>query len=219
MNIAVAYLYGENYSELASITKPSLIAYCAKHNYACHIKCVDKNSKGWYGFINTKYGRELLDKYDLVFVMEGDFLITNLSPKIEDFIDEENHFYICKDRNNYNGGSWICKGTKEGKAWLDFVNSFENEVDHEQYVFEKYCSLTPFIKTLFHPSINSIPYSPYYGPSYGKMLFKEGDETNIPTLEEGHWTPNCLNCHLPGLTDINQRIKIFTELKESIIYE
>lgn len=213
-NICVAYLFGENYSELAQVCVTSLIKYCEKHKYDCYTKCVSVNKKGWYGFINTKIGRALLDEYDLIFVMESDFLITNPNIKVEDLIDEQHSFFICKDRNNINGGSWIAKGNKDGKDFLDFINRFEDECEHEQTPFELWCESDYRVKILTHSSINSIPYQ-YYKPSYGKIGYIEGEKVNMPTTEEGNWTPQSLNCHLPGRS-LEDRIKIFTDIKAQL---
>ncbi len=204
--------------ELAQICIPSLERYCEKHKYDSFIKCTSENKKGWYGFINTRLGGELLEQYDLVLMMEGDFLITNHNIPITDFIDDEHDFFICKDVNGVNGGSWIVKNTFEGKEWLDYVNSFEPFFEHEQTVFENDCNLYDSIKILPHPSINSVPYSPYYKPSYGKIGYKEGEVIEPPTEQEGQWTPNNLTMHLPGMT-LERRKEIFKNHFKDIIYE
>lgn len=213
-NVVVVYLFGENFSELADICRPTIINYCAKNGYDCNIKCVNKNKKGWYGFINTKHGRELLERYDLVFMMEGDFLITNPNIKIENLIDDQHSFFICKDRNHINGGSWVAKGNKDGKDFLDFINRFEDECEHEQTPFELWCESDYRVKVLDHPSINSIKYDEYY-PSYGKIGYKDGEVVEMPTVAQGNWTPKSLNCHLPGRS-LSDRIKIFTEIKAQL---
>lgn len=220
MKIAVAYVYGENFADIAGVCIPSLKKYCEKHKYCCHIRCTPKNKKGWYGFINTKYGRELLEHYDAVFMIEGDFMITNHNIKIEDFINDEHHFYICKDVNDYNGGSWIAKGTEAAKTWLDIVNSYEDRFEHEQSVFETLCNFyvkAQLVKILPHPSINSVPFD-RYAPSYGKIGYREGEIVEKPTIEQGDWEKGNFVCHLPGKS-LEERLKIFNEIREEIIYE
>lgn len=214
MRICVAYTYGENFAELAQVCIPVLIKYCEKHKYDCAIKAFPTNKKGGYGFINTKRVAELLDGYDLVLSLEADMLITQLDWKIEDLIDEEHSFFICKDVNDYNGASWIVKGNKEGKDWLNYVNSFEDEYEHEQTLFEKVCSNISIVKTLNHPSINSIKFDEYY-PSYGKPNFKIGDKVTKPTVEQGDWIPECFICHLPAMP-LEKRITTFQRIKQEL---
>ena len=174
------------------------------------VKMWDKNDKGWYGFINTKLAAETLEGYDVVFCMEADMLITNPSVKLEQFIDNDNHFFLCKDVNGWNGGSFIVRNTPEAKEWLSFVNSCEDGYGHEQNVFEIYCDSKSGIKQLPHPSINSIKFDEYF-PAYGKPNYKEGDIVPKPKLEQGDWEPLCLLCHLPAMP-LEKRIETFKKL-------
>lgn len=221
MIVCISYVYGQNYSELAALAIPSLISYCAKHKYICDIKTID-GSNG-YDYIRVEHTLELLKTYDAVFMMEGDFLITNHKHKIEDFIDEDYDFYICKDVNNYNGGSWVAKQSVFTKKWLESALAHRNKEGYvtEQNVFEQACGLKGFshgIKTLGHPTINSIKYDEY-APSYGYIEWEKlNPPPTFPTIEEGNWTPDCFVCHLPG-KPLKERIRIFSELKEHIIYE
>ena len=194
MRICIIYTYGENFSELGHLCTPYLVMYAEMNGYDVRVKCVDKNDKGWYGFINTKLAAETLEGYDVVFCMEADMLITNPSVKLEQFIDNDNHFFLCKDVNGWNGGSFIVRNTPEAKEWLSFVNSCEDGYGHEQNVFEIYCDSKSGIKQLPHPSINSIKFDEYF-PAYGKPNYKEGDIVPKPKLEQGDWEPLCLLCH------------------------
>lgn len=216
MTVVVSYIYGENYSELAELTVPILIKYCEKHKYACHIKQVKPNTDGSYDYIRIQEARKLIEDYNYVFMLEGDMMVTNMSVPVTDFIDEENHFFLCKDRNDYNGGSFIVKQSDWSRAWLNFVNSQQEKGKYktEQNVFEFCCSFTSNVKTLDHPTINSIDYS-LYAPSYGKIGYKEGEVVEIPTEAEGNWNRNHLLLHLPGKT-LSERIEIFKKVKAEI---
>ncbi len=211
MRISVSYIYGENYSELSDIARPSLIAYCAKHNYDCQIKCVSPNDKKTYAFIRSKNTRELLENYDAILQLEGDMLITNTNYKIEDWLQEDKDFYTCVDINGVNTGSWIAKSTQWMKETLDHICTLTHLWD-EQAFWETFRHHK--IKYLPHPSINSVLYD-LYAPTYGKVY---GDKENVPkpTHEEGNWEQGDFILHCPGM-ELSQRINIFNEYKNKIV--
>lgn len=211
MRIAVAYIYGENYYELAQITIPSLVKFCEKNGYDCITKCVHPNNKGTYAFIKIKTAMELLEHYEVVLMLEGDMLITNVNYKIEDWLKKDKDWYCCKDINGVNTASWICKNTDWAKELLHSAYQYKNELWDEQAYFEslehsKICYLP-------HPSINSIIYD-LYAPTYGKVY---GDKENIPkpTHKEGNWQEGDFILHCPGMT-LDMRLKIFNEYKNKI---
>lgn len=218
MNIVVSYCYGENYSELAALVKPSLIAYCAKHGYACDIKQIEPDKETGYDYVRVLHTINLLREFDVVFMMEGDFLITNHSYKVEDFINEEHSFFLCKDVNDFNGGSWIAKASAFNDRWLPFVLGQSSKgYKTEQNVFEAYCKLLGFnegIKTLGHPTINSIKYDEY-GESFGYINWEKlNPPPTLPTEAEGNWTPNSFLMHLPGVP-YPRRLEIFEQYKDN----
>lgn len=209
MRIAVNTFYTTSYEPLAAITIPVLQTYCDKHGYDLHI---NKVPDGNIHFVKTKDARKLLDEYDLVWAVENDILITNLNIKITNFIDWEGDTYLCKDINGVNSGSLILKSTSTCRTMLNALNSHEDTLVDEQNFFEKQHDIS--IKYLIHPSINSIPYEPYYAPSYGKY---NTQETTKPTHEEGCWEPGDFVMHLPGFT-MERRIEIFNNHLKDIVW-
>lgn len=208
MKIAVHTHYTNSYEPLASIIIPNLQWYCDKHGYDFHI---EKYEDGNVDFVKTKTALNLLEKYDLVFCLEADILVTNHTKKIEDFIDDKHSFFICNDVNGINGGSFIAKSDELGKRWLSDTNKFEGKYKTEQNFWENITH--PLVGILQHPSINSIPYKYYH--NYGYINYNGQSE---PTHEMGNWEKGDFVCHLPGKT-LLERIKIFTEIKEQIVYE
>lgn len=215
-NICVAYLFGENYSELAALCRPSLIAYCQKHKYDCNIKCVPPNEKGNYSFIRIKHARELLDHYDVVLMLEGDMMITSMNYNIEELIDNDHDFYCASDVNGKNTASFIIKNTEWGKTLMDIVYKWEDILGDEQNYFEH--TQHEKIKIIPHPSINSIPYK-FYSPSYGYINWKSiQPPPTLPKHEQGNWQIGDFICHTPG-KPLSERIAIFEEIKKFIVYE
>ncbi len=201
-----------SYKGLADITLPILKQYAAKHGYSFHSTIAEE---GQVDYIKTKDAIELLNYFEIVFMVETDILIMNHNIKIESFIDKEHDFFICNDRNGVNFGSAIVKNTYGGKGLMNQIQSKQNEYKTEQNVLENYTDER--ICYLPHPSINSIDYN-LYAPSYGVIGYKEGEKASIPTHEQGNYEHGDFACHLPGKT-LEFRINYFNELKQHIVYE
>lgn len=211
MKIGITTFYTESYESLAAIVSPNLKRYADKHSYDLHINIIPD---GNFHFIKTKDCRKLLDEFDVVWVVEGDILITNHNFKIENFIQYGTYLTICKDINNFNGGSFIIRKSKWSKDLLDLINSFESIYGDEQNFMERWFDSDLFgsiIGTLKHPSINSIPYEYYH--NFGYINYKGQP---MPTHEMGNWEIGDFVCHLPGKT-LQERIEIFNQIKEHII--
>lgn len=210
MRIAVHTHYTNSYESLASIIIPNLQWYCDKNGYDLHI---EKYEDGSVDFVKTRTALNLLEKYDLVFCLEADILVTNHTKKIEDFIDDKHSFFICNDVNGINGGSFIAKQNNYAKLFLEHTNNPAYGFKTEQNYWEANAINHPDVKILNHPAINSIPYKYYH--NYGYINYNGQSE---PTHEMGNWEKGDFVCHLPGKT-LLERIKIFTEIKEQIVYE
>lgn len=216
MKVALTTFFTNSYEELAAITIPVMEIYCAKHGYDLNINKI-ANDKSFH-FVKTVDTRKLLDKYDVVMGIEADVLITNHNIKVEDFLDDENELYITEDINGINFGAFIARSSAWSKELFDKVNKTAGYFGDEQNFFEVIKYPEPKIKICKHPCFNSIFYEAY-SPSYGRIGYKDGDVSEIPTLEQGKWEKEkCFTCHLPGKT-LEERIKIFSEIKQHIIYE
>lgn len=215
--VAIHTHFTNNWEELASITIPNTQRYADKHGYDFHI---EKYPDGNVDFVKTKTALKLLDEYDVVFCLEADMLITNHAVKVESFIDDKSAFYLCVDVNGVNGGSFIAVGENGGLV-LKYTNDapktqHEYSLTTEQNVWEHISHIEAVllkVKILHHPSINSIPYKYYH--NYGYINYNGQPE---PTHEQGNWQPSDFICHLPG-KPLSERISIFNEIKQHIIYE
>lgn len=215
MKIAITTFYTTSYQPLADITTTELKKYADRHGYDLFVNVIPD---GNVDYVKTVDARKLLDEYDLVWAVENDLLITNHTIRIESFIDDEHDFFICCDINGENGGSFIIKNTDWGKNWLEYTNNLCGEYATEQNVWEKLAIEGKNIKYLNHPSINSIPYE-YYAPSFGYINWEQYEpRKEKPTHEMGNWEVGDFICHLPG-KNLHERLRIFNELKENIIYE
>lgn len=210
MNIAIHTHFTKSWEDLAAIVIPNTQRYADKHGYYFIIEKYEGDN---VDFVKTKTALQLLESYDLVFCLEADMLITSHNVKIENFVDDKHSFFICADVNNVNGGSFIVKNTGFGKLFLQHTNENVGGFKTEQNFWEINAPNHPDVKILPHPSINSIPYKHYH--NYGYINYNGQPE---PTHEMGNFKVGDFICHLPGKT-LEDRIKIFTELKQHIIYE
>ncbi len=212
-SVAVNTFYTTSYKELSDLVLPNLVSYCKSHNYDLFINKIGKENPH---FVKTEDARKLLDSYELVMSIEIDALIINPDISIESFIDKDHDIFLTKDVNGSNSGVVIWKSTEFTKKWLDFIQSKKEYYGDEQNVFENFNDNK--IKYCPHPAFNSVPYDLYYKPSYGKIGYIEGEEVKVPTHNQGNFKKGDFIFHLPGKT-LEERIKIFTELKDKIIYE
>ena len=216
MRICITTFYTKSYYPLAQITVKTMDLYCKKHGYHLDVKVIDDDES--FHFVKTQRTRHLLNDFDVVAAIECDCLITNLTIPITNFIDSENELFYTTDRNGANFGVYIVKSSKWTKELFDWINMQKDKYGDEQNVIENNLNIDK-AKIVRHPCFNSIPYDPYYAPSFGKIHYVDGEMVAIPTENQGHWVVGNFICHLPGISDMNKRVEIFNEIKEHIIYE
>lgn len=217
MRIAVAVVYTPNWLPLAQLVLPNLFEYCGRHGYTLvtRIESVPYNGFSKFTLINNLFK---VQKYDVVFSMDLDTLVTNHNIKIEGFLDGGS-FYICRDLNGINCGTFILCNTKWSRVFISSCLTREGKRDCEQNAVDEYMAICndafyyndQNITILPHPSINSYPYD-YYAPYWGKIGAKDGDVIPRPSHEEGDWREHDFVCHVPGHT-LEKRIEILNSLK------
>lgn len=214
VGLLTAY-YGEDYKQLADVVLPNMRDYCIKNKYTFLPFKLEPN-EAQYGF--SKIEKCLLaltlDNIDVLLCTDLDVLITNFNTRIESFIDEEHDFFVCKDVNGINTGTFIIRNTDWSKSLLAFILNCRNTLDNEQNAIDWFYKKEPShkIKILPHPSINSYLYSEYT-PNWGVI----GDrKIEKPTHEEGNWQKGDFLLHMPGQS-LSKRIEIINRIKEEVI--
>lgn len=202
--------YTPSYKSVADITIPVMKQYCDKHGYKLDAIEVPDYKK-YNGQIKIKQVMDNLHEYgDIVFSLDADCLITNFSKKVEDYISEEKYFIICE---GLNMGAFIIKNNFTSyflMMQLSWYILIERCCDCEQDAFEKvfnekYETYGNIISVLKHPAFNS----------FLSELYPEIEQPK--TEQQGQWVKGSYILHLPGLS-INQRVSIFNEIKEQIVY-
>jgi hypothetical protein len=214
MSISLLSFYTPEYQPLANVTLPNKQEYCDKLEYLHLVKTTPYGNKdNYYAFQRIQYLRDLLfaseNDLEAVLVLNIHTMVMNFNTKIESFLDNEHDFYICKDVNGINAGTFLIKKSDWSKKWLDFILSKEsvhkNHCWFEQKLIQDNWELPEFkdkVKILPHPSINSYFYNIY----------------NWPETTPGHFNKGDFILHLPGL-GMEQRINIFKSdaVKDKII--
>ena len=123
MNIALVTGHTENYSELAALTLPGKQEYALQHGYKLFVQ-----TDGWMvypdraiGFDKCFYIEKLmLENPDVEwFWWSGtDCLITNHNTKLENIIDDNFHFIVCKDDSGINADVFFIRNTEQGLAYI-----------------------------------------------------------------------------------------------------
>ena len=219
-----------SYQELADLTNPNKQRYCDKHGYDFipHFSnfnfdkyYIDKNKpigmSNWHGgFEKIGLVLSLLKsgKYDWVFWLGTDTLITNFDIKIEEVIDNDYHFIVANDCNEWNSDSFLARATPEGIAWMEHLDNCTRQyISHvwgeQQAMIEQRDKFKDIIKVVPQELINSYEYSLYSTPQHQAGRDILGNN--------GRWTMGHYVVHWPG-TSLGHRIQLANKyLKDCVI--
>lgn len=204
----VVTLYHPNYQPLADLVLPNLQEYCDKHGYTLLYHCGNYGG-GQIGFQKMRYLRDLMrGDLELALVVDLDVIITNLDKRFEDFISGDNDYFVTKDVNGINNGSFIIRKTDWSMHLLKFMLDHESGFTCEQNVLKTLEAqlVNHGLGILPHPSINS-----YLHPSLGspfESIYPEWRDTTFPNV----WRQGDFLLHLPGM-NLEQRLHLLS-LKE-----
>lgn len=202
-----------NYQLLADIVVPNMMRYTEKNKYQAIVYTIPITSMQ-YGFEKLRLVKQEFERgeVDLFLCTDLDVLITNHNVRIESFTDNEHDFYLTRDINGINTGTFIIKNSEWSRKWIDFLLENQHDFDNEQNAIDYFRNQDEWkekIKILSHPSINSYPYG-LYAPTWGVIGDKKIER---PVHVEGDWEKGDFIMHLPGKT-LQDRIRIFeTTLK------
>lgn len=204
MTAAIYIYYTPDWQPLADIVLPKVKSYCDKWGHGHYIE-LGYSASGHNGYSKMMGVDDMMTRYDFIWVLDLDTLITNPFIDFMDFTDNEHDIFICKDVNGLNAGSWIIRNTAASKAFVEtIINNFD--APHEQIMMNRYIDMVK-VKYLPHPSINSYDYNAYTN-DWCNLI---GNHIPFPDHEGGQWQPGDLLLHLPGLS-METRIKIFKSL-------
>ena len=189
-NIVIFTQYDANYQALADVTIPNWKEYADKQEYDLKVYCGGYGDPNWWrGFQKTKHLYDILftepNDIDYVLCLDLDILFTNMTTRIEYFIDAEHDFFIHRFFGEINAGSYIIRKCEWSKEWLKFICDLEpvyrNDCWYEQRAMMHHETDEQFknrIKILPFPGINGLMYQFYPGnkwPTSTPGQFNRGD--------------------------------------------
>jgi hypothetical protein len=209
---AVASINTEDYQDLADLTDSPKIEYCEKHGYKFFVLKETKYSP-IMGFNKIHYVRDLFDQYpDIKWLLfsECDAMVTNLTIKIEDKIDNNYHFIIPVDRLNLNSGNFLARNSVQGREYLDMIIEKEERYKNilwaeQQVIIDNIDEYSDIVKIVPQRYMNS--YEPHTYDYCDARL-------DIMGLSAA-WEPGDWIVHWPG-THKPIRIQRATELSSKI---
>lgn len=216
MKIGVFTSFDDSFLPIAEVVIPTLKEYCSLHSY--HLNILNgRNCDRFPVWDKIQLLKDNLNYYDWLVYLDADILITNLTKKLEDIIDDNYNFIWSRDCHAENSGVIFIKGKNEwSERFLDDVWNIDqnhpeyNPVCHfgntqaEQTALKVSSRKSEFsgqIKTVSQKQFNCYLYN----------LYARSSET------EGNWEKGDFILHLPACSK-DQRIDIFTEKLKDIVY-
>jgi hypothetical protein len=213
MNFAIVSLNDKNYQPLADLTwEQNKVKYAERHDYGYACK-----TDGFYnvviGFEKIWFMRDMLDAYpdiDWLWWTGTDTLITNMSVKLEDRVDNNYHFIIATDCNGINADSFFVRNTPEGRGYLDLIKSkYDQYKGHvwaeQQVIIDTAEANKDIIKFVPQKDINAYDYG-LYPECVPKDKFGN----------DGQWSKGDLLIHWPG-TSLWQRLDLAKKYMGQIV--
>jgi len=195
MNFAIVSLNDRNYQPLASLTwDQNKVLYAEQHDYAYCCK-----NDGFYnvviGFEKMWFLRDMMETYsdlDWIWWTGCDTLITNMTIKLEDRVDNNYHFIIATDCNGINADSFLVRNSPEGRKYVDLIISkYEEYKDHvwaeQQAIIDSLEDNNDIIKIVPQRDLNAYDYGLY--PDC-QPIDKNGND--------GQWKVGDFLIHWPG---------------------
>jgi len=212
--------------------------YCENHNYYFEFHIIDtkkySKSNGWLKIIKLK---EIIEKYDYVFMSDADVIITNNDIRLEDLILEYNlnnyMLLITTDWNSINTGNILWRNCKET---IDFINKILDVGDHKirNSIQEPYKTIGIYEQPTIIYLINSyehirnnIKIIPQFKLNSYLNNLPVSDKNNIitdidSTINRCTWEPGDFLIHFAGCNYndniINKHININLVIKKYILY-
>lgn len=213
MNIAIVSLNDINYQPLADLTwSQNKVEYAERHEYAYACK-----TEGFYGvgvgFEKIWFLRDMLTEYpdiEWLWWTGCDTLVTNMTTKLEDRVDNNYHFIIATDCNGINADSFFIRNSPEGRAYIDMIIS-----RHMQYQSHVWAEQQCIIESLeeFKDIIKVVPQRDINAYDYGLYpecipLDKSGND--------GQWKEGDLLIHWPG-TSLPKRLELARHYMSKVV--
>lgn len=222
MTHALINFHTDNYQPLADITlTQNKIPYAHRHGYTVFTKTLPFADGVGLSYQKIYMIKDIMDNcpdIEWMWYTGTDSLVTNMSTRIEDKIDNRYHFMMSVDFNGLNIDSFLIRNTPEGRAIIDQMIAHEAEAskywDTEQRAMAWTLGVpefgAPWHDTPYVPATSPFAniariYPQTYMNSYNYELYynryipqDRGDYDVIGY--RGNWTKGDWLIHWPGIS-------------------
>lgn len=134
-NVAIVSSHSSNILETTLTTISNKIQYCLRHNYSFILDCQDYKE----AVSSTDKLIGLFDKYDLIWCLDMDTVITNMHYRIEELNCLGDDVTICEERAfAINCGSIVLKNTENTKWFLRTIAETKPEWENMGLIWQEW---------------------------------------------------------------------------------
>ena len=193
MRIAIFTNVSKEIEDMSSLTMPNKLEYCLRHNYSLIMN--DQPYNDIMVKMNTLI--PLLGNYDILWYMDSDIIITDMTKKIEDLDCLGPHITVCEEGivpwNHINCGSIIFRNTNNSKAILQGIT--DNEKDWKPLI----CQWQTWLYAIKDNTGDTLTIAPLR--SFNSCVWNKPG--NGPGLPGSHWQEGDFVCHPCGMFPYN----------------
>ena len=193
MRIAIFTNVSKEIEDMSSLTMPNKLEYCLRHNYSLIMN--DQPYDDIMVKMNTLI--PLLGNYDILWYMDSDIIITDMTKRIEDLGCLGPHITVCEEKivswNHINCGSIVFRNTDDSKAVLQAIT------DHEKDWKPLICQWQTWLYAIKHNIGDIITIAPLR--SFNSCVWNKPG--NGPGLPGSDWQEGDFVCHPCGMFPYN----------------
>lgn len=130
MRVAIATSMSANIAGMACLTTGNRLEYCLRHGYSF----LADNRPYAEAVRDTSFLVPLLDMYDIVWTLDADTVITDMSQRIESVPCLGPHVTVCEEGivpwNLVNCGSMVWRNTEQSRGLLQSITASHSEWQH-----------------------------------------------------------------------------------------
>lgn len=209
MKYAVVSLHNASHAKLGNMTWPNKEEYCKRHDYAGICQTDGFGDNIYYAKLDLMISvLHQIPTIEWAWWLDADAIITNMTKKIEDVIDNDYHIIMATDFNALNCGSFLVRNTPEGRGWLMDIAALRNKFEYrlprclwpeQQPMIDRFIKYRDIFKVVPQRTLNS-------------TLSHHNDLLNTPARwEKGDWV-----LHTPGM-QMDERYPLFTNVLQKDI--
>lgn len=130
--VVVTLAAGDKYQKIVDLGIQNKRVYCEMHgyNFYCCLDALDKSRPIPWSKIPLIL--QIMEESDAewIFWTDADSIVMNLAIPLEELIDDNYHFILCKDQNDFNTGQFLIRNCAWSRDFLENVYFHEEFINH-----------------------------------------------------------------------------------------